>query len=195
MCRYLGPVKVRWDLCGINFFLKYIKWSSWRSLDNSLWRGKSFTICPKKVLQFVPKMFYNLSKNFFTICLSLNSRLALSTAAARPCHNFEIARIGIECPMYSWLADVNHQSSTNPRGTQPISTNKLKVPHHYHQTNMNPNQSNIKSSASTIRHYRLQNRNLQLCIFGGTCERGSIVLKKNVLFTLRSVLRALQQYI
>ena len=107
-------------------------------------------VARKKVLQFVQNKFYNLSRFFSssTICLSLNSRLALSTAAAaRPCHNFEIARIGIECPMYSWLADVNHQSSTNPRGTQPISTNKLKVPHHYHQTNMNPNQSNIKSSA------------------------------------------------
>ena len=111
------------------------------------------------------KKFYNLSKTsfticpdfFFKICLSLNSRLALSTAAAaRPCHNFEIARIGIECPMYSWLADVNHQSSTNPRGTQPISTNKLKVPHHYHQTNMNPNQSNIKSSALLSNYQTLQ---------------------------------------
>ena len=127
----------------------------------------------EKVLQFV-----HPSKKSLTICPSLISRLALSTAAARPCHNFEIARIGIECPMYSWLADVNHQSSTNPRGTQPISTNKLKVPHHYHQTNMNLNQSNIKSSASTIRHYRLQNRNIQLCIFGGTCERDSIALNK-----------------
>ena len=110
---------------------------------------KSFIICPKKVLQSV--------QFFFTICLSLNSRLALSTAAAaRRCHNFEIARIGIECPMYSWLADVNHQSSTNPRGTQPISTNKLKVPHHYHQTNMNPNQSNIQSSASFLKYHTLQ---------------------------------------
>ena len=105
-------------------------------------------VLQKKVLQFVQKEF--------TICLSLNSRLALSTAAARPCHNFEIARIGIECPMYSWLADVNHQSSTNPRGTQPISTNKLKVPHHYHQTNMNPNQSNIKSSALLSNYQTLQ---------------------------------------
>ena len=116
----------------------------------NLSKKKSFTICPKQVLQSV-QIF------FFTICLSLNSRLALSTAAAaRPCHNFEIARIGIECPMYSWLADVNHQSSTNPRGTQPISTNKLKVPHHYHQTNMNPNQSNIKSSALLSNYQTLQ---------------------------------------
>ena len=113
-------------------------------------------VARKKFYNLSKKKFYNLSKTsfticpdfFFKICLSLNSRLALSTAAAaRPCHNFEIARIGIECPMYSWLADVNHQSSTNPCGTQPISTNKLKVPHHYHQTNMNPNQFNFKSSA------------------------------------------------
>ena len=115
----------------------------------------------KKVLQFVQNKFYNLSRFFSssTICLSLNTRLALSTAAARPCHNFEIAGIGIECPMYSWLADVNHQSSTNPRGTQPISTNKLKVPHHYHQTNMNPNQSNIKSSALLSNYQTLQMTN------------------------------------
>ena len=154
----MGPVKFRWDLCGIHFFLQNAKWSSWRSLDDSLWRGKSFIICQKKSFTICPKqVLQSVQIFFFTICLSLNSRLALSTAAAaRPCHNFEIARIGIECPMYSWLADVNHQSSTNPRGTQPISTNKLKVPHHYHQTNMNPNQSNIKSSALLSNYQTLQ---------------------------------------
>ena len=133
-----GRVEDHWTTpCGEEKVLQFVK-------------KKSFTICPKQVLQSV-QIF------FFTICLSLNSRLALSTAAAaRPCHNFEIARIGIECPMYSWLADVNHQSSTNPRGTQPISTNKLKVPHHYHQTNMNPNQSNIKSSALLSNYQTLQ---------------------------------------
>ena len=32
---------------------------------------------------------------------------ALAVSTGRPCHNFEIAGIGIECPMYSWLADAH----------------------------------------------------------------------------------------
>ena len=146
-------------------------------------------VARKKFYNLSKKKFYNLSKTSFTICpeifflqfvfpsiLVLHFRQQQQRGLVITLKLLEL-ELNVQCihGLPTWTTKVqlipaehNPSQQTNSK-FRIIITKLIWIP-------INPI-SKVLHYYQTIRHYRWQNRNIQLCIFGGGCERGSIALK------------------